>query len=797
MQGKMLKILEFDKILSKLADECASTLGVELAKGLVPSYDFSEVSDYLEETSQAVEFIMHKGIPPFQGVRDIRHSVDKAKKSAQLTPGEILAIGITLNASRNLKTYFDKETSNGRNNNGNHCSILLPLFKGLYQNNRIEEKISSCIISEDEISDNASPALSSIRRQIIQLEQDIKDKLNKMIHSSNYQKYLQESFVTIRGGRYVLPVKQEYRNEISGLVHDSSSSGATLFIEPMALVEANNSIKQLRIKESQEIERILYELSALITEISSELSDNIDILAKLDFIFAKGKLSLNMNCAKPFLSRDGTINIINARHPLLSAGKVVPIDIWFDNHYDTLVITGPNTGGKTVTLKTVGLLTLMAQSGLHIPAKDGSKINVFNQIFVDIGDEQSIEQNLSTFSSHMKNIINILNSVEANSLVLLDELGSGTDPVEGAAIATSILEYLHNKNAVTIATTHYSELKLFAIKTEGIENASCEFDVNTLMPTYRLLIGIPGRSNAFAISRKLGLSESILSRAQNFISSEEARFEDVIAVVEKNRLESERALLEIESLKKEAGKLKEDLEKSKAIIDKQKNSIIREAKSEARQILNEAKIEAENALDEIKKLSEEEASERDKKSQSIRMRLKNKLKENEVESDIPLLNMSTGESNHVFNNGDNVYIISLKQKGVALGSADETGNILVQSGAIKIKIPASQLQPISPEKNQNTSKVSTRSILSNKERSVSLELDLRGQTLDEAVANTDAYLDNVYLAGIKNVTIIHGKGTGVLRKGIHEFLKKHPNVKSYRLGVFGEGEQGVTIVELS
>jgi len=797
MQVKLLKILEFDKIVSQLVEECASSLGIEIAQNLVPSYDFLVVYNSLDETSQAVQFIMNNGIPPFQGVKDVKHSVDKAKKSALLNPGEILAIGYTLRSSRNLKAYFNKEITNERCNNGNHYSLLLPLFKGLYQNNRIEDKILSSIISEDEISDNASPALYSIRRQILQVEQDIKDKLNKMIHSSSYQKYLQESFVTIRGGRYVLPVKQEYRNEIAGLVHDSSASGATLFIEPMTLVEANNSIKQLKIREAQEIERILYELSALITEIAAELKENIEILAMLDFIFAKAKLSLKMNCIKPSICREGSLNIIKGRHPLLRSENVVPIDIQFDNKYNTLVITGPNTGGKTVTLKTVGLLTLMAQAGLHIPAKDGSKINVFSRIFVDIGDEQSIEQNLSTFSSHIKNIIEILNNVEANSLVLLDELGSGTDPVEGAAIATSILEHLHNKNVITLATTHYSELKLFALRTEGIENASCEFDVNTLMPTYRLLIGIPGRSNAFAISRKLGMDESILNRAQDFVSSEETRFEDVIAVVESNRLKSENALIEIEILKSESQRLKEELERSKASIEKQKETLIREAKKEARQIIREAKEEAETALEEIKKLAEEESNEREKKSSEIRLRLKNKLKESEVQSDMPIFNMNAGESNHVFKNGDSVYILSLKQKGIALGSADENRNVMVQAGAIKIKIPAALLQPINQDKKQNENHVSLRNVLSNKDRNVSLELDLRGQTLDEAIANADMYLDNVYLTGIKNVTIIHGKGTGVLRKGIHAFLKKHPNVRSYRLGVFGEGDQGVTIVELS
>jgi len=797
MQEKLLKILEFDKIVSQLSEECTSSLGMELALSLFPSCIFSEVSNSLEETSQAVEFIMHKGAPPFHGIKDVRHSIEKAKKSALLNPGEILAIGDTLRVSKNLKAYFDKETTTGRSNSVIHYSMLYPLFKDLYQNIRIEEKIYSSIISEDEISDNASPALYSIRRQIGQVEQDIKEKLNKMIHSSSYQKYLQESLVTIRGGRYVLPVKQEYRNEIPGLVHDSSSSGATLFIEPMALVEANNTIKQLRIKESQEIERILYELSALITDVSTELKDTVEILAKLDFIFAKAKMSLKINCVKPSLSSEGHINIISGRHPLIQSDKVVPIDIWFENNFNTLVITGPNTGGKTVTLKTIGLLTLMAQAGLHIPAKDGSKINVFDNIFADIGDEQSIEQNLSTFSSHMKNIIEILNKIEANSLVLLDELGSGTDPVEGAAIATSILEYLHNRNVITVATTHYSELKLFALKTEGIENASCEFDSNTLMPTYRLLIGIPGRSNAFAISRKLGLTDTILNRAQDFISNEEIRFEDVIATVEKNRLESERALTDIEILKLESQKLKEELQKSMASIDKQKDSIIREAKAEARQIIRGAKEEAENALEEIKKMAEEESNERDKRASQIYQKLNKKLKDNEVETILPIFNMSTAGNNHNFKNGDNVYILSLKQKGVALGSADENGNVIVQAGAIKIKLPSSQLQPISEEKKQKEGHISTRSILANKDRSISLELDLRGQTLDEAVANTDMYLDNVYLSGIKTVTIIHGKGTGVLRKGIHNFLKKHPNVRSYRLGVFGEGEHGVTIVELS
>ncbi|MGE5329137.1 MAG: endonuclease MutS2 [Deltaproteobacteria bacterium] len=791
MQDNLLKILEFDKIVNLLAEECSSLIGMELAKKLTPSFELSEVLEFLEETSEAVEFIMHKGIPPFQGIKDIRHSVDKAKKSDLLNPGEILAIGYTLRSSRSLKGYFDKE-----NTTQSHYHTLLPLFKGLYQNNRIEDKIFLSIISEDEISDNASPALYSIRRQIAQVEQDIKDKLNKMIHSSSYQKYLQESFITIRGGRYVLPVKQEYRNEITGLVHDASSSGATLFIEPMVLVEANNLIKQLKIKETQEIERILYELSALIAEIASELRDNIEILAKLDFIFAKGKLSLGMKGVKPSVCSNGTLNIIKGRHPLLASEKVVPIDIWFDNKYNTLVITGPNTGGKTVTLKTVGLLTLMAQAGLHIPAKDGSEMNVFTKIFADIGDEQSIEQNLSTFSSHMKNIIEILNNVQANSLVLLDELGSGTDPIEGAAIATSILEFLHNKNAVTVATTHYSELKLFALKTEGIENASCEFDVATLMPTYRLLIGIPGRSNAFAISRKLGLNDSILDRAQNFISDEETRFEDVIAAVENDRREAESALIEIEYLKTEAKRLKEELEKSKAAMESQKEGLIREAKNKARQIISEAKEEAENAIKEIKKLAEEEVIERDKKASKIREGLQNKLKENQVNTEIPLFNMNAGKSSHSFKSGDNVYILTLKQKGVALGAADETGNVMVQAGAIKIKVPASVLQPIKETKSKE-SQISIKNVLSNKERNVSLELDLRGQTLEEAVANTDMYLDNAYLSGVKNVTIIHGKGTGVLRKGIHAFLKKHPNVRSYRLGVFGEGEQGVTIVELS
>lgn len=801
MQEKMLNTLEFNKIITKLEILCTSILGKELCGKLNPSNNVQEVQISQHETSQAVSMIISKGKPPFGGIKDIRYSLLKAEKEAILSPKELIDIADTLRASKNLIAYFGESISlipsERHTDTSGRYTLLQPLFDGLYSNRNLEERIFSCIISDEEIADTASPTLHSIRRQIQDAEQGIKDRLNSMIRSSAYQKYLQESIVTIRAGRYVLPVKQEYKNEINGLVHDSSASGATLFIEPMAVVEANNLIKQLRIKESAEIERILSELTAMVANIKVELDNTIILLAKLDFIFAKAELSFDMKAIEPIITQSGSINLRKARHPLLNPENVVPIDIWCGEEFNTLVITGPNTGGKTVTLKTVGLMTLMAQAGLHIPCAENSVVNVFENIFADIGDEQSIEQSLSTFSSHMVNIVQILEQAGSNSLILLDELGAGTDPVEGAAIAMSILEYLHNNNAMTFATTHYSELKTFAISTPGIENASCEFDVETLKPTYRLLIGVPGKSNAFAISGKLGLSDSIIQRAKDFVSSEDTKFEDIISEVEKNRANSQRHLEEIEILKADIEKYKNEIEKQRDEMSRQKQKLIQEAREEAYHILEEAKEEADKAIKEIQLLAQAEESERNKKSEHIRNKLRNKLGETEKALVQPLFNANTNKKPYKFNIGDTVHIASLDQEGTVLSLPDESSNILVQAGIMKVKINASQLKPLKHDKVSIGNLGISKALTSKKTMNVSTELDLRGQALDEALDNTDKYLDDVSIAGLKLVTIIHGKGTGILKNGIHQFLKHHPHVKSFRLGKYGEGEQGVTIVELN
>lgn len=799
MQDKVLKILEYNKIIDMLVEKCSTDLGVKIASTLTPETSLATIQHNLKETSQAFKFFIKKGAPSFSGASNTDESLNKVLKGAILNIGEIHTIGELLRASKNIKAYF---TSNIERQIAEEVdqiyNILSPLFRNIYTNPRVEQRIFECIISDAEISDNASPALRSIRRQIIDIEQDIKDRLNKMIHSTHYQKFLQESFVTVRAGRYVLPVKQEFKNEIQGLVHDSSASGATLFIEPLVLVEANNNIKQLKIKEALEIDRILAELSANIADIAEQLIENLSLIQRLDFAFAKASLCYDMNAIEPELVTNGHLQIKKGRHPLLDKKIVVPIDVWFNDKFNTLVITGPNTGGKTVTLKTVGLLTLMAQAGLHIPAGDGSVINIFDDIFADIGDEQSIEQNLSTFSSHMKNIVHILDKVNQNSLVLLDELGSGTDPVEGSAIAMSVLEYLNNTGAVTVATTHYSELKLFAIDHEGIENASCEFDTETLMPTYKLLIGIPGRSNAFAITQKLGLQDIVLQRAKEFLTSENTKFEDILGTVESTRIATENKLLEIENLRAECIALKSSLEAQKEKLDANKNSLIREAKQEAKELIKEAKLEAEEILAEMRKHADDVSHESRKKSEELQLKLKKRQNELEKSVNSPILEVNNAPALTHVNAGDNVFVSSVKQNGVVIAH-DDANNVTVQVGIIKIKVPLSQLStPIKSNKKQEAvlERASYKDITSNKDRTTSMELDIRGQNLLDALDNVDKYLDNVYLSGLKNVTIIHGKGTGVLRKGIHDFLKKHPNVRTFRLGVFGEGEHGVTIVEL-
>lgn len=792
MDERTLRILEFDKIKNKIMNLASSELGKEMAGELKPEKDFQTVRSLLKETDDGVAYLVRKGSPPLGGIHDIRGSLKRVEVGSVLGPGELLRIGDVLRASRNLKGYA------GDNIISDEDNVVNALINSLESNRRIEDKIRMSILNEDEIADTASSTLSSIRSRIKEMQNSIKDKLNDIVKSSKYQKYMQESIVTMRGDRYVVPVKQEHRSEIPGLVHDASSSGATIFVEPMVVVEANNNIRQLKAKEQAEIERILQELTSEVSSILDILKSNISILAKLDFIFAKSKFSTDYKCVCPKLNDQNRIIIKKGRHPLLDQKEVVPIDLWVGDQFKTLVVTGPNTGGKTVTLKTVGLFTLMTQAGLHVPANEGTEISIFNNIFADIGDEQSIEQSLSTFSAHMKNIVKILESADDKSLVMFDELGAGTDPTEGAALAMSILECLHQVGAITLATTHYSELKVYAITTVGVENACCEFDVETLKPTYRLLIGVPGKSNAFAISKRLGLMDNIIERAKEFLTQEDIKFEDMLLSIEKNRSEAEKEKILAQNLRKEIESLKNGLDDQKSKLNAQKEKILREAREEARKVLIDARHDAEDMLSEMRRLEkEQEIAIRNKEAEEVRHRLRNKindLEESLTESLMPKKGLVKPPKD--LKPGDSVLIVNLNQKGTVLEPPDKNGEALVQAGIMKINVHITNLRRVDEQKNEiqkfNAGKISV-----TKSKSISLELDLRGFSLDEALENVDKYLDDASLSGLHEITLIHGKGTGVLRNGIHQYLRSHHHVKSFRLGKYGEGENGVTVVELN
>ena len=793
MNEKTLRILEFDKIVRKLSAFAASELGRELAERLVPETDFIKVQSLLKETSDAAGFVVRRGSPPMGGIHDIRGSLRRVEMGSVLSPGELMRISDTLRASRNLRNYSGAADSRALEE-GNVAGSLI---NALETDKRLEDKINLAIIGEDEISDSASTTLSNIRRQIRDQQNSIKDKLNDMVKSSKYQKYMQESIVTMRGDRYVVPVKQEFRNEVPGLMHDSSSSGATIFIEPMAVVEANNSIKQLRIKEQLEIERILQDLTAEVDGFLLQLKSNMSIMAKLDFIFAKAKLSLDYDCVCPRLNNEKKLVIKKGRHPLLDSKTVVPINFWIGDKFKTLVITGPNTGGKTVTLKTVGLFTLMTQAGLHIPASDGTEMSVFEDVFADIGDEQSIEQSLSTFSSHMTNIVRILAEAGDRSLVLFDELGAGTDPTEGAALAMSILEKLHHAGTITMATTHYSELKVYALTTDGVENACSEFDVETLRPTYNLLIGVPGKSNAFAISKRLGLSDDILEKAKEFLSKEEIEFEDILMSIEKNRSESEQERVKAQSYRLEIEGLKNELEEQKHRLDSQREKLMREAREEARRLLLEAKQDVETMLTDMKKAAEEqETALRSKAAEEVRMKLRSKLGEVEdslLESLMPRQGYAKPPEN--LKPGDSVLIVNLNQKGTVVIPPDKDGEAVIQAGIMKINVHLTNLKLVD-EQAAGVHKSGMGRIGVSKSMSISTQVDIRGSNVDEAVEVLDKYLDDAAIAGLGEITIVHGKGTGMLRSGVHRFLKTNGHVKDFRLGKYGEGESGVTVVSL-
>lgn len=791
MNEKTLKVLEYNKIIDLLVEKAESELGKKKVREIKPLTDMKEIEFHQRETEEAYTLLVKRGTPPLYGIYSISAEVKRAEMGGVLSPGGLMRISDSLRVSRGLKSYI-KETKEDKVSN-------YPIIEGLVESLRtykhIEDEINNAIISENEISDNASPTLRSIRRQIISKNDAVKDKLNSIINSQANKKYLQDSLVTIREGRYVIPVKSENRGNVPGLVHDMSGSGATLFVEPMAVVQLNNELRELELKEREEIERILMELSNLVAEEGEPIGNNQKILQELDFVFAKGKLALDMKAIKPILNDRGYINIKKGRHPLLNVAKIVPIDVYLGKDFNSLIITGPNTGGKTVTLKTVGLLTLMGQSGLHIPADFNSEIGVFNQVFADIGDEQSIEQSLSTFSSHMVNIVDILEKVDYNSLVLFDELGAGTDPTEGAALAMSILDNLLKFKIRTIATTHYSQLKLYALTTEGVRNASVEFDVETLSPTYKLLIGVPGKSNAFEISKRLGLQDYIIDYARNLISKENVEFEDVLQAMEKDRRATEEDRAEAERYRIEVERLREDLEEEKNKTKEMRDRILQKAKEDARNILRLAKEDADSIVGELREISSEIEKDRNRKIQEAQEKMKSSLNKAESQVSKDILNVKSNKPPKNLKVGEAVEVLTFNQIGTVLEEPDDNGNVWVQVGIMKI---SSHISTLKRTKSEEEVKIhgSTKKIMSTKSKDVRAEIDLRGKNLDEAFLELDKYLDDAYIAGLKQINIIHGKGTGVLRDGIKGYLRGHRHVRTSRLGVYGEGGDGVTIVEI-
>lgn len=792
---KVLKILEFDKVLEKMQNYTDSEYVKKRIYKLEPLSDIEKVKAAQKETTEAMSALLKLGNPPVNlSVGDVRPSVRRAEQGGVLLIRELTQISRLLNVSRRIKAYLS-ETSE-------ECVLLREYGSKLLTAKALEDRINVSIASDEELADAASAELAQIRRKIKNLNGKIKDTLNNMIHSAHYKKFLQENIVTMRSGRYVIPVRAEYKTEIPGIVHDTSSTGFTLFVEPMGVVNANNEIRDLMNKEKQEVERILAELSALVTESSHEIFVDYNVVSDLDFIFAKGKLSIDTNASEPILNSDGIINLKKARHPLIDKDKVVANDISFGKEADTIVITGPNTGGKTVTLKTVGLLSVMAAAGLHITAGEGSTAAVFSKIYADIGDEQSIEQSLSTFSSHMVNIIKILRNIDNNTLALFDELGAGTDPTEGAALAVSVLEYLRSRGVKTLATTHYSELKLFALATDGVLNASCEFDVKTLRPTYKLLIGVPGKSNAFAISRRLGLDEEIIDRANAILSDEDIKFEDVITDLEASSASARRDAEENERIKREIKELRAKVENERVKLKESKSRILEEAHREAKIIVMDAKSEANEIIRELEKMRQKGLKEGQIENKAQKAREKLKKREDSIDEKMKKASKPTKRFVDPPKNikpGESVKIIDLEQEAVVLKAPDQSGKVRVQAGIIKMDVHITNLRRIdnSEKEKEAVKKYSTPSrAFESKTMNVNTEVDVRGQYPDEAWANVEKFIDDCYLAGVSPVRIVHGKGTGALKKHIRERLRKHQYVTSQRPGIFGEGEDGVTVVEI-
>ena len=777
-----LRKLEYDKILEKVSAYCKTYIGKNHSLTLRPSQNKEEVQNMLNETSQGVILIQRNSVPPLGAIADITVYLKTLDGCGTLSIKALLEIQNILQMASNLKNYFDKDYLKD-----DDFSAVEELFNNLYINPSIVETLAKSIVDEDTISDSASSKLQDIRRQQRKIEQDIRSKLNTILHSSTYSKYIQENVITIRNGRFVIPVKDEYRSQVKGFIHDMSSSGSTVFIEPIAVFDLNNELSNLHIEENLEIERILQNLSGLLYPYTEELKNNVEIIGKLDFIFAKAKYSLDLHCSTPVLNNDKFISLKNARHPLISPTDVVPCSLELGNDFSTLIITGPNTGGKTVTLKTVGLLTAMACSGLNIPADEPSSIYVFDYIFADIGDEQSISESLSTFSSHMSNIVKITNSATTNSLILVDELGSGTDPLEGAHLAISILQHFTELGAITVATSHYQELKKYALVTPGFKNASVEFDIENLKPTYRLLLGIPGKSNAFAISRKLGLNESIISHAASMIDKETVNFEDLLKSIYDSKSQVEAEKIRTAAALQEAEELKKNLKNHNTDILNKEKQLIANAKQEAKQILLDAK---ETANEIIKDISSANSS---SQANKLRNKLNNEISSIKTNTEDVQITHSIPRENIKPNMS--VFVSNLNSDGIVLSNVSKDDTVQVQIGIMKMNVDIKFLQePKLSNSSKNTFDYTPRSSL--KAQTVKPEINLLGMTVDEAIPIIDKYLDDCFITKLSPVRIVHGKGTGALRNGIHRYLKSNKHVDSFRLGTFGEGEMGVTVVTL-
>ena len=789
MNSKTLRKLEYNKIISLLADHASSESGKQLCRSLLPQTELSAIEQMQEETAAAFTRIIKKGRPSFGGCVPVEASLKRLELGASLGSGELLSIGRLLDCAGQIKSYGRHETVD------EFPDCLDFYFQRLEPVTRVASEIRRCILEEDVIADDASANLQKIRRSIQSFDGKIHSALNSMVNGS-MRNYLQDAIVTMRGDRYCLPVKAEYRSQVKGMIHDQSSTGSTLFIEPMTVVKLNNDLMELHAKEQEEIQVILSTLSSMAAEHCEELRVDYEVLTTLDFIFARGSLAVDQNASRPVLNQEGRIYIREGRHPLLDRTKVVPTTICLGDDYDLLIVTGPNTGGKTVSLKTTGLFTLMGQAGLHIPALDRSELAVFTEVYADIGDEQSIEQSLSTFSSHMTNIVSFLKQVDEHSLVLFDELGAGTDPTEGAALAIAILTSLHRRGIRTMATTHYSELKVFALTTEGVENASCEFDVETLRPTYHLLIGIPGKSNAFAISKKLGLSDEIIEEAKTHLSDQEESFEELLSDLEHSRRTIEREQAEIRAYKEELETLRRRTKEKQEKLDSQKERIIRDANEKAERILQSAKDYADETMRNFRKFGKENisASEMEKEREKLRQRMAKTSSKVTLEKAQPKKAYKPSD----FKLGTSVRVLSMNLTGTVHTLPDSRGNVEVQMGILRSKVPITDLDIIEETASytsKQTRRTSSGKMKMGKSLTVSPEINLIGRTSDEAVALLDKYLDDAYLAHLSPVRVVHGKGTGALRNAVHQYLKRQKHVKSYRLGAFGEGDAGVTIVE--